>query len=85
VTVHQADCPLNSGHWLRHAVAAAGVLAQDVPDSLADRGSAMALTDALAYFAELDTWPTVTLKDVADHANLMNQEQLAPFCTCSAL
>lgn len=82
--VHQSGCPLESVHWLRHATAAAGVLTHDEPDPLADRKSAEALTDALAYFAELDSWSTVTLKDIADHATLMNREIFKNICECGA-
>lgn len=82
--VHQAHCPLYSVHWLRHAIAAAGQLAQEEPDPAADRVSAMALSDTLAHFAEVGDWSTVTLKDVADHATLMNQESFRRMCTCGA-
>ncbi|MEU9998039.1 hypothetical protein [Streptomyces sp. NPDC050848] len=48
----------------------------------------MALTDTLAYFAELPEWETVTLKDVAEHATLMgtpeNRERFREACTCGA-
>ncbi|MFE3429780.1 hypothetical protein [Streptomyces sp. NPDC059171] len=85
---HQPGCPLDPVHWLRHAVAAAGNLAQEEPEGGLDRVSAMSLTDALAYFAELDDWATVTLKDVARHANLMdselNQERFKSACNCGA-
>jgi len=39
-------------------------------DHSVDRISAGALTDALAHFAELDDWASVTLHDVAQHATL---------------
>jgi hypothetical protein len=89
VIVHQPGCMLDSVHWFRHAVAAAGHLAQEEPDSHADRVSAMSLADSLAHFAELDDWATVTLRDVADHATLMtqevNKERFNHMCTCGAL
>lgn len=46
--VHGPGCGLDSVHWLRHAVAAAGHLGQEEPDDHADRVSAMSLTDTLA-------------------------------------
>lgn len=82
---HEPTCPLHSVHWLRHAVAAAGRLAQDHPDPDADRTSAMSLVDALAHFAELEDWCTVTLSDVAEHATLMNQDHFKSLCNCGAL
>lgn len=60
------------------------MLAQEDPDDFADRTSAMALADTMARFAEQNDWETVTLKDVADHATLMNQEQFRHMCTCGA-
>jgi hypothetical protein len=71
-------------HWLRHAIAEAGRLAQEEPEEDVDGTAAMALADALAHFAELDGWELVTLKDVADHATLMNQERFKTQCTCGA-
>jgi hypothetical protein len=44
----------------------------------------MSLADALAHFAELDDWATATLRDLANHATLMNQEQFKHMCTCGA-
>jgi len=73
---------LDSVHWFRHAVAAAGRLAQEEPDPHTDRMSVMSLTDTLAHFAELEDWDTVTLRDVANHATLMNQERFKHMCTC---
>lgn len=84
MVTHQPGCPLESVYWLRHAVAAAGVLTHDQPDPLADRKSAEALTDALAHFTELSDWSTVTLKDVADQATFMNQERFAAMCECGS-
>jgi hypothetical protein len=88
VIVHQPGCPLDSVHWFRHAVAAAGCLAEDKPDDHVDRVSATSLTDTLAHFAELDDWATVTLRDIADHATLMNwelnQKRFRGMCTCGA-
>lgn len=85
---HQPGCALDPVHWLRHAAAAAGMLAQDKPVGGADKTSAMALADGLAHFAELDSWATVTLKDLARHTNLMdselNQERFKSACTCGA-
>lgn len=82
--VHQQGCTLYSVHWLRHAVSAAGLLAQEDPDTSADRVSVEALADTLARFAEQDDWESVTLKDVADHATLMNQDKFRGDCTCGA-
>lgn len=82
--VHQPGCMLYSVNWLRHAVAAAGMLTHQTPDPSTDRMSAEALTDTLARFAEQEDWATVTLKDVADHATLMNQNQFRLQCTCGA-
>lgn len=82
--VHQRGCELYSVHWLRHAVAAVGKLTQEEADPDADRGSAEALADTLARFAEQDDWESVTLKDIADHATLMNQERFRGRCTCGA-
>jgi hypothetical protein len=87
VIVHQPGCTLEYVHWLRQAIAAAGVLAQEprhVDDDAVDRMSVMALTDALAHFAELDSWASVTLSDIANQATLMNQEQFRSQCTCGA-
>ncbi|MFF7763141.1 hypothetical protein [Streptomyces griseorubiginosus] len=82
--VHQPGCQLYSVHWLRHAIGAAGLLTHEKPDSAADRVSAEALTDTLARFAEQDDWESVTLKEIADHATLMNQERFRQDCTCGA-
>jgi hypothetical protein len=85
---HAPDCQLYSVNWLRHAAAAAGHLVDAAPDQGHDQVSAMALTDALAYFAELPQWETVTLKDVAEHATLMNtpenRERFRNMCACGA-
>lgn len=86
---HAKGCPLYSVHWLRHAVAAAGLLIGQPAEQGADEVSAMALVDTLAHFAELPQWEAVTLKDVAEHATLMdtpeNRERFGPQCTCGAL
>jgi hypothetical protein len=88
VIIHQTGCTLDPVHWLRHAVTAAGYLAQENPDAHADRVAVMSLTDTLAHFAELDDWATVTLRDVANHATLINQEvnqeRFKHMCTCGA-
>lgn len=88
VIVHQPGCPLDAVHWLRHAVAATGYFVRENPDRSADRVSAESLADTLAYFAELDDWATVTLRDVADHAALMpnpdNHKRFKHMCTCGA-
>jgi hypothetical protein len=89
VVQHAENCPLYSVHWIRHAIAAAGLGLQEDPDSKVDRVSATALTDTLAHFAELPSWETVTLKDVAEHATLMdtpeNRERFRRHCKCGAL
>lgn len=46
--------------------------------------SAMALADALAFLIELGDL-TVTLKDVAIQALMMDGERLAAWCECGAL
>jgi len=75
-------------YWLRHAIAAAGRLANPDadPDELVDvdRVSAELLADTLAHFAELPDWETVTLLDVAEHATPMsdNDNDFAVHCTC---
>ena len=84
MVIHQPGCVLDPVHWLRHAVAAAGHLTQEDPPAHADRVSAVSLTDTLAHFAELDNWAEVTLRDVADHATLMNQDRFKHLCTCGA-
>ena len=82
---HLPGCALDAVHWLRHAVAAAGRLAQPHPDDYnVDRKSAEALTDALAHFSELDNWATVTLRDVAMHSTLMDEGRFGYLCTCGA-
>ena len=81
---HSPGCVLDPVHWLRHAVAAAGRLTNPSPDEtdLVDMKSAEALCDALAYFAELDTWGSVTLLDVARRSTLM--DHFGHLCTCGA-
>lgn len=83
--MHKPGCGLDSVHWFRHAVAAAGCLAQEEPEAHVDRVSAMSLTDTLAHFAELPGWAAVTFRDVADHATLMNQKRFESMCTCGAI
>jgi len=86
---HSEGCPLYSVHWLRHAVACAGRLADQQTGAGIDPVTAIALTDALAHFAELPEWEGVTLKDVAEHATLMdtptNRERFGYMCKCGAL
>lgn len=86
---HATTCPLYPTNWLRFAVATAGLLLQDPPDSSGDRVSAMILMDALAHFAELPEWERVTLKDIVDHVDWVesspNREWLRTHCTCGAL
>jgi hypothetical protein len=84
VIVHHEDCRLAPVRWLRHAAAAAGALAQDPPDDLADRTSAAAFADAVALLVELGHL-NVTLADVAAQALTMDEEQLVLMCTCGAL
>ena len=81
---HDPDCPLNAVHWLRRAIAASGRLIAHNADEmrLIDRTAAEALADALAHFAKRDDWASVTLRDVALHANLLNDGDFAQFCTC---
>ncbi|MFF1321453.1 hypothetical protein ACFVZZ_18805 [Streptomyces chartreusis] len=82
--VHEPGCMLYSRGWLQHAIAAAGRLTHEELEGGEDRGSAEALTDALARFAEQDDWDRVTLKDIADHATLMNRDDFRSMCTCGA-
>jgi hypothetical protein len=84
---HQTGCTLYSVHWLRHAIGAAGHLANADPDTDAlttvDRRSAELLADTLAHFAELPDRETVTLLDVAEHATpLSDTDDFAVHCTC---
>jgi hypothetical protein len=79
--MHQEDCPLAPAVWLRHAVAAAGALAQQPPDDLADRDAAMALADALALLVELGRL-NVALAEVA--AQAVEGGRLAAMCECGA-
>jgi hypothetical protein len=79
--MHQEDCPLAPAVWLRHAAAAAGALAQQPPDDLADRDAAMALADALALLVELGQ-VDMTLTELAVMA--ADAEQLAERCECAA-
>jgi len=84
---HRPGCVLDPVHWLRHAVAAAGRLANpgiDDDDDFVDRTSAGALADTLAHFAELDTWTDVTLADTARHATLMADGRFDAMCSCGA-
>ena len=85
IITHQPGCALYSAHWLRHAIAAAGRLTQEEPDRDTDRVSVESLTDTLAHFAELDNWERVTLREVAEHATLMNHERFKSLCNCGAL
>ena len=81
--MHQPGCVLHPVNWLRHAVAAAGhMAAEDLTG--ADRVAAAALTDALAHFAEMDSWASVTLADIAEHATLVVGPRYAAFCGCPA-
>jgi hypothetical protein len=84
VIIHQPGCALYSVHWLRHAVATAGALTHEEPEGGLDRVSAEVLTDTLARFAEQDDWEGVTLKDIAEHATLMNRPDFRGMCTCGA-
>jgi hypothetical protein len=82
---HQPGCTLYSVHWLRHAVAASGHLANPDPDELSavDRTSAGLLADTLSHFAELPDWESVTLLDVAEHATPMAEDdRFSVHCTC---
>jgi hypothetical protein len=87
--VHAPGCTLESVHFLRHTAAAIGMLTHENPEHGVDRVSVEALADTLARFAEQDDWASVTLKDLADHATLMNtpenRERFSHMCTCGAL
>ena len=84
---HASGCVLDPVQWLRHAAAAAGRLAGPLEeeDESADREAVESLADTLAHFAELPEWATVTLRDVARHATLMDDERFGPMCTCGAI
>ncbi|MBY8882417.1 hypothetical protein [Actinacidiphila acidipaludis] len=84
MTEHAEECRLNPKAWLRHAAGAAGACTMKPPDPLADRAAAVALTDALAYFAELGDLPSVTLADVARHALVMEPADALALCDCGA-
>jgi hypothetical protein len=83
---HAPGCVLDPVHWLRHAIAASGRLAAPQGSELdtVDKKSAEALADTLAHFAELDDWATVTLRDIARHATLVDEERFGAQCTCGA-
>ena len=85
-TEHAPGCVLDPVHWLRHAVAATGRLISLQADEYraVDQKSAESLADALAHFAELDDWATVTLQNIAQHATLMDGERFGSMCTCGA-
>ena len=85
-TEHAPGCMLDAVHWLRHAIDAASRLASPQADELrsVDRKSAESLADTLAHFAERDEWGSVTLREVAQHANLMDDELYGSRCTCGA-
>jgi len=80
---HRPGCVLDPVHWLRHATAAAGHLANPPTndDAFVDRTAAGALADTLAHFAELEDWASVTLTDVAKHSNLVG-DRFDAMCTC---
>ena len=84
MTQHADDCLLSPKAWLRHAAGAAGACAMDPSDELADREAAVALTDALAYFAELGDLESVTLADVARHAFVTDPDDESALCACGA-
>jgi hypothetical protein len=85
---HKPGCVLDPVYWLRHAIAAAGMLVHplegDPERGDEDRVSAEMLTDALAHFAELPDWASVTLQDIALYATPMNREPFNQTCTCGA-
>jgi hypothetical protein len=83
---HAPGCALEAVHRLRDAAAAVGHLAalQVDGDRNVDRALAEALADGVAHFAELPDWATVTLRDVALHASLMDDDDFAVYCTCDA-
>jgi hypothetical protein len=78
---HDIDCPLYPAHWLRHSLSAVQQLVAGDPEADADRLSAAALLNALDYFANHGGWENVTLRNVADYATLMSEEQFPP-CDC---
>lgn len=86
--IHAPGCRLDSIHWLRHAIAAAGRLvnkANGEDDPFVDAISAGALTDTLGYFAELPGWESITLREIADSATIMPEhEPFKHWCTCGA-
>jgi hypothetical protein len=86
-TEHAPGCVLDPVHWLRHAIAAAGRLIKPEGDpeiDHVDRMAAESLADTLAVFAETADWATTTLRDVAQHATLMDNDFFHGMCTCGA-
>lgn len=80
---HSEACFLHPQRWFRHAAAAAStVIAQPAAD-LVDRAAGEALVDALAYFVELGNME-VTLRDVVDHALVMDPSEAESLCDCGA-
>jgi len=82
---HRSACVLGPVHWLPHAAAAAGHLANLATndDAFVDRTAAGALADTLAYFAELEDRASVTLADVAKRSNLVGN-RFDTMCTGGA-
>ncbi|WP_139220482.1 hypothetical protein [Trujillonella endophytica] len=78
---HDIDCPLYPAHWLRRALEAVEQMVAGDPDGDADRLSAAALLNGLQHYAHATGWEVVTLRDVAEYATLMSEEQFPP-CDC---
>jgi hypothetical protein len=77
---HDIDCPLYPAHWLRHALSAVQLLVDGDSEGVADRLSAASLLNSLDYFANHNGWENVRLRDVADYATLMSEDDFP--CDC---
>lgn len=75
---HESACPLHPGHGLRYAVDATSrlLVGQD-----ADRLSSASLLNALEYFSGRSGWEDVTLLEVAQYSNLMDDGRVG-MCNC---
>lgn len=75
---HESACPLHPGHALRHAVDATARL---IAGQDADRLPSASLLNALEYFAGRGGWEDVTLLEVAQYSNLMD-DRFIGMCSC---
>lgn len=85
---HANDWPLSPVYYLRYAIEVTDELLQPSPPSDVEKIHATQLLQALDHFANLPTWDSVTLRDVAERATLMdspeNRERWKPSCICDA-